>query len=66
MAAGNREVARLLRELADLIKLDEGAAQSFRVRAYDNAPAPQVGQILLVKKVFLKLSPLKLKNILRK
>ena len=37
MAAGNSEVARLLRELADLMKLDEGAAQSFRVRAYEKA-----------------------------
>lgn len=37
MIAGNSEVARLLRELADLSKLDDGAAQSFRVRAYEKA-----------------------------
>ena len=37
MIAGNSEVARLIHELADLTKLDDGAAQSFRVRAYDKA-----------------------------
>lgn len=37
MVPGNREAARLLRELADLMKLDEGSAQSFRVRAYEKA-----------------------------
>ena len=37
MATGNREIARLLRELADLTRLDDGAAQSFRVRAYEKA-----------------------------
>src|SRR3990172_9003996 len=33
----NREVARLLSELALLTELDEGSPQAFRVRAYDNA-----------------------------
>ncbi len=33
----NREVARLLGELALLTELDEGSPQAFRVRAYDNA-----------------------------
>jgi DNA polymerase (family 10) len=37
MVSGNSEIARLLRELADLMKLDEGSAQSFRVRAYEKA-----------------------------
>lgn len=37
MATGNREIARLLRELADLTRLEDGAAQSFRVRAYEKA-----------------------------
>ena len=36
-AAGNFEVARLLQELADLLKLEEGSPQSFRVRAYERA-----------------------------
>ena len=33
----NREVARVLSELALLTELDEGSPQAFRVRAYDNA-----------------------------
>jgi DNA polymerase (family 10) len=33
----NREVARLLSELALLTELDEGSPQAFRVRAYENA-----------------------------
>jgi DNA polymerase (family 10) len=37
MAAGNFEAARLLQELADLVKLEEGSPQSFRVRAYERA-----------------------------
>lgn len=37
MSSGNNEIARLLRELADLTKLDDGSAQSFRVRAYEKA-----------------------------
>ena len=37
MVARNIEPARLLRELAELTKLDDGAAQSFRVRAYERA-----------------------------
>ena len=37
MPPGNTEIARLLRELADLMKLAEGSAQSFRVRAYEKA-----------------------------
>ena len=37
MAAGNIEAARLLVELAELMKLDEGSSQSFRVRAYERA-----------------------------
>jgi DNA polymerase (family 10) len=37
VTAGNIEVARLLQELADLMKLEEGLPQSFRVRAYERA-----------------------------
>ena len=37
MSSSNQDVARLLREYADLLKLEEGSAQSFRVRAYDRA-----------------------------
>ncbi len=37
MTSTNRDVARLLREYADLLKLEEGSAQSFRVRAYERA-----------------------------
>lgn len=37
MATGNIEAARLLQELADLLKLEEGSNQSFRVRAYERA-----------------------------
>ena len=33
----NREIARLLSELALLTELDEGSPQAFRVRAYENA-----------------------------
>jgi DNA polymerase (family 10) len=33
----NRDVARVLSELALLTELDEGSPQAFRVRAYDNA-----------------------------
>jgi len=37
MATANNEVATLLRELADLTKLEDGSSQSFRVRAYERA-----------------------------
>lgn len=37
MVSTNSEIARLLRELTELMKLDDGSAQSFRVRAYDKA-----------------------------
>lgn len=37
MVSGNDEIARLLKELSELVKLDEGSAQSFRVRAYEKA-----------------------------
>jgi DNA polymerase (family 10) len=37
VSSGNTEIARLLRELAELTKLDDGSAQSFRVRAYEKA-----------------------------
>ena len=37
MADTNREVARLLEELATLTELDEGSPNAFRVRAYQNA-----------------------------
>ena len=37
MATGNTEIARLLRELVELMKLEEGSAQAFRVRAYERA-----------------------------
>jgi DNA polymerase (family 10) len=37
MAPRNREIARLLREYAEVLKLAEGSAQSFRVRAYEKA-----------------------------
>jgi DNA polymerase (family 10) len=37
VATANNEVATLLRELADLTKLEDGSAQSFRVRAYERA-----------------------------
>jgi DNA polymerase (family 10) len=33
----NQEVARVLQELVDLTKLDEGSPQAFRVRAYEKA-----------------------------
>jgi DNA polymerase (family X) len=33
----NREIAALLQELADLLELDEGSPQAFRVRAYERA-----------------------------
>jgi len=37
MTGTNQEVARLLQELADLTKLEDGSPQSFRVRAYEKA-----------------------------
>lgn len=37
MSRTNRDVARLLREYATLLKLEEGSAQAFRVRAYGRA-----------------------------
>ncbi len=37
MADTNREVSRLLKELATLTELDEGSPNAFRVRAYQNA-----------------------------
>jgi len=37
VADTNREVARLLEELATLTELDEGSPNAFRVRAYQNA-----------------------------
>lgn len=39
MTSVNREVARVLGEYGDLLKLEEGSAQAFRVRAYDKAIA---------------------------
>ena len=39
MATTNAGVARILQELADLMKLEEGSPQSFRVRAYEKAVA---------------------------
>ncbi len=39
MATANAGVARILQELADLMKLEEGSPQSFRVRAYEKAVA---------------------------
>ncbi len=39
MSSLNRDVARFLSEYADLLKLEEGSAQAFRVRAYDKAIA---------------------------
>ena len=33
----NRDIAALLQELADLLKLEEGSPQAFRVRAYEKA-----------------------------
>ncbi len=39
MAEANRAVGRLLREYVDLLKLEEGSAQAFRVRAYERAVA---------------------------
>ncbi|NNF70517.1 MAG: DNA polymerase/3'-5' exonuclease PolX [Acidimicrobiia bacterium] len=43
-ASSNREVIRLFSELVDLTKLDEGSAQSFRVRAYEKA-ASALGEL---------------------
>jgi DNA polymerase (family 10) len=37
MASMNAAAARILQELADLMKLEEGGPQSFRVRAYEKA-----------------------------
>ncbi len=37
MTGTNQEVARLLQEMADLTKLEDGTPQSFRVRAYEKA-----------------------------
>ncbi len=37
MAATNAEIARVLRELANLTKLEDGSPQSFRARAYEKA-----------------------------
>ena len=37
MAGRHHEVARVLQELTDLTKLDEGSPQAFRVRAYEKA-----------------------------
>ena len=39
MSGFNHEAARWLQELADLMKMDEGSSQSFRVRAYERAVA---------------------------
>ena len=39
MATINDAAARILQELANLMKLEEGSAQSFRVRAYEKAVA---------------------------
>ena len=39
MAPTNAEVARMLQEYADLLTLEEGSSQAFRVRAYDRAVA---------------------------
>ena len=39
MTGTNHEIARVLQELTDLTKLDEGSPQAFRVRAYEKAAA---------------------------
>jgi DNA polymerase (family 10) len=39
MTGTNHEVARVLQELTDFTKLDEGSPQAFRVRAYEKAAA---------------------------
>lgn len=39
MARHNEEVARLLQEYAELLKIEEGGPQAFRVRAYERATA---------------------------
>ncbi len=39
MKPSNREIAALLQELADLLELEEGGPQAFRVRAYEKAAA---------------------------
>ncbi len=37
MVASNSQIARTLQELAELLKLEEGSPQAFRVRAYEKA-----------------------------
>lgn len=37
MGATNGQIARVLQELAELLKLEEGSPQAFRVRAYERA-----------------------------
>ncbi len=37
VATGNLDVARVLQEMADLLELEEGSPQAFRVRAYEKA-----------------------------
>ncbi|MCP3975282.1 MAG: DNA polymerase/3'-5' exonuclease PolX [bacterium] len=41
----NREIVRIIREYAELLKLEEGSPQAFRVRAYDKA-ADALGELI--------------------
>ncbi|NND04338.1 MAG: DNA polymerase/3'-5' exonuclease PolX [Acidimicrobiia bacterium] len=43
--ATNRELVRVIREYAELMKLEEGSPQAFRVRAYDKA-ADALGELV--------------------
>ncbi len=43
--ATNRELVRIIREYAELLKLEEGSPQAFRVRAYDKA-ADALGELV--------------------
>lgn len=43
--ATNRELVRVIREYAELLKLEEGSPQAFRVRAYDKA-ADALGELV--------------------
>lgn len=44
--ATNRELVRVIREYAELLKLEEGSPQAFRVRAYDKA-ADAIGELVV-------------------
>jgi len=43
--ATNQELVRIIREYAELLKLEEGSPQAFRVRAYDKA-ADSLGELV--------------------